>query len=294
MDRRTVKSVLVLVNPVSGRGLGLAAARRLPRVLGRHDLEGEVILLPGPGAGRDLVRERAGPHQAVVAVGGDGTVNEVVKAVFAEGLDKPLGVIPLGFGNCLARHLGLPSSLDQAVTVIAGGRTRRLDLALAGPQVIVAFMGVGFDAAVVNKVAELRHGGTGLGQYARAIGSTLLSSKAGRIQAIVDGSPVPGRFFQVIMNSVSNYARFFNAPARPGFSVLLFKGHGPSGLLRSVGRMGLRRDLKRAADLYLPVKKTFFLDSENGRALIQIDGEPGGTVPVTCEIRPEAFEILIP
>jgi len=294
MDRRTVKSVLVLVNPISGHALGLAAARRLPRVLGRHGLEGEVILLPGPGSGRDLIRERAEPYQAVVAVGGDGTVNEVIGAVYAEGLDKPLGVIPLGFGNCLARHLGLPSSLDQAAAVIAGGRTRRLDLALAGPRVIVAFMGVGFDAAVVDKAARLRRGGIGLGQYARAVGSTLLSSKAGRIQVIVDGAPAPGRFFQVIMSSVGNYARFFNTPARPGFCALCFKGHGPSGLVRSVGRMGLRRDLKRAADLYLPVKKTFYLDSENGRALVQIDGDPWGAVPVNCEIRPEAFEILIP
>jgi len=269
-------------------------AGRLPQIFGRRGLEAEVILLPGPGAGRNLIRERAGPHQAVVAVGGDGTVNEVVGALLAEGLDKPLGVIPLGFGNCLARHLNLPFDLDQASAVIAGGRTRRLDLALAGSRVIVAFLGAGFDAAVVDKVADLRRGGTGLGQYTRAIGSTLFSSSPGRIRAVVDGSRAPGWFFQAIMISVANYARFFKAPAQPGFSVLLFKGHGPFGLVRSAGRMGWRRDLALAADLVLPVKNSLFLDSENGPALVQIDGEPAGVLPLACEVRPQALEILIP
>lgn len=91
------------------------------------------------------IRDRAGAVDLVVVGGGDGTVNAAAPGILDTGL--PLGVLPLGTANDLARTLGLPLDLDGAVGVIAAGRTRRIDLGEVNghPYFNVASLGFGVD-----------------------------------------------------------------------------------------------------------------------------------------------------
>jgi diacylglycerol kinase (ATP) len=100
-----------------------------------------------------LVEEalRAGVD-VVVASGGDGTVTACVAGLAGSGI--PLGVLPAGTGNLLARNLGLPLSLDGALAVALAGTDRRLDVGIANGRPFVVMAGVGFDAEMLGDASE--------------------------------------------------------------------------------------------------------------------------------------------
>ena len=98
--------------------------------------------------GERLAREavRSGVD-LVLASGGDGTITACVGGVAGSGI--PLGVLPCGTGNLLARNLALPLSLDEALTVALTGSDRRLDVGTANGRPFVVMAGIGFDAELL-------------------------------------------------------------------------------------------------------------------------------------------------
>ena len=88
----------------------------------------------------------------VLASGGDGTVTACAEGVAGSGV--PLAVLPAGTGNLLARNLGLPLALDQALAVGLTGRDRRLDVGSANGHPFVAMAGIGFDAMLLDSTGE--------------------------------------------------------------------------------------------------------------------------------------------
>ena len=88
----------------------------------------------------------------VVAIGGDGTVNEIGQALVGSG--TALGIIPTGSGNGLARHLKIPFRFDKAIGVINRCKIRKIDTATINDQVFLSIAGVGYDAFVAKKFAD--------------------------------------------------------------------------------------------------------------------------------------------
>lgn len=117
--------VVAFLNPDAGRTGAPGLAASVLESFARRAVDADVRLVP-PHALADSAREAAREGvDAVVAVGGDGTVNAVANGVVGTGV--PLGVVPSGTLNHLARDADLPSALDDAVGVIAQGRTRAID-----------------------------------------------------------------------------------------------------------------------------------------------------------------------
>jgi YegS/Rv2252/BmrU family lipid kinase len=107
----------------------------------------EVRLTEGPGHATALAQEAVEDEAAVVlAVGGDGTVNEVATALLGSGV--PLGIVPVGSGNGLARALRIPLRPDRALAALESGVARRMDVGLVNGKPFLNVAGVGFDAFV--------------------------------------------------------------------------------------------------------------------------------------------------
>lgn len=120
---------------------------------------------------------------AIVAVGGDGTINEVARALI--NTDSALGILPTGSGNGLAYHLKIPMNLIKALKVINGGKTRKIDTITVGDHVFTSIAGIGFDAKVAAKFAK--SGVRGLVSYIKIIILEFRRYTPEKYELVVDG-----------------------------------------------------------------------------------------------------------
>ena len=175
--------VAFLLNPAAGNG---SAARRRPAVeaaVRASGLDGEVFVSAGPDRVEPLARTLAQTFDAVVAVGGDGTIHDVANAL--AGTETRFGALPLGTGNDFARSIGMPSGLAAGVRALAAAHVRTLDVGVArwqhaGPdgatvtaeRVFANCLGAGFDAAAAASASRSKWIG-GRSAYVAAVVRTL-------------------------------------------------------------------------------------------------------------------------
>lgn len=147
--------MLFIVNPISGKG-------QKKRIIAHLQKEGyKIVCTEYAGHAEKLARESK--EKVVVAVGGDGTVNEVARGLVGTG--KTLGIIPCGSGDGLARHLGISHSCKKALKTITSGKTSPLDAGKIDGRFFFSVCGVGFDAVVSERFAKC--GKRGLSSYIR-------------------------------------------------------------------------------------------------------------------------------
>ena len=136
--------MLFIVNPISGKG-------RKARIMAHLEKKGlKVVCTEYAGHAEILAREAA--ERIIVAVGGDGTVNEVARGIV--GTDKVLGIIPCGSGDGLALHLGISRHYKQALRTIIKGNVQKIDSGLINDRPFFSVCGTGFDAVVSERFAK--------------------------------------------------------------------------------------------------------------------------------------------
>ncbi len=216
----------VIHNPVAGGGHRARVATGVEQRLharGFDVISGETHR---PGDATRLARQLSPEVDALVAVGGDGTVNETIN-----GLTEPipLGIVPAGTANVLALELHLPRDIEGACRVIAEGKKRTLDLGRANGRRFVLMAGAGLDALTIRELdpeakrrfKHLAFVAGGLRSYHR--------HHARRFPAVVDGERHEATF-AVVGNSRFYGGRFGLTPkADPAdglLDVLLFDGEG--------------------------------------------------------------------
>ena len=183
--------VVVIVNPTAGRGAGhgAQASVELARACGRaHGRTLDVCVTERSGHARDLAADavRAGAA-LVVAWGGDGTVNEVASALIHT--DVTLGIVPAGSGNGLGRDLGLPLRPAAALDVLMTGADRRIDAAMLDERAFVNVAGMGLDARVALRFAEIGRTGRGVWRYVQATLAEVLQFTPQALTLDVEGWP---------------------------------------------------------------------------------------------------------
>ncbi|SEN23093.1 diacylglycerol/lipid kinase family protein [Lihuaxuella thermophila] len=140
-----------IVNSVSGNGRGRKIWLQVQRLLEERNIPYQVEFTKGPGHAAEIAESAARSNvQAVVAIGGDGTVNEVGNGL--AGTEIPMGYIPAGSGNDFALAQNIPSDPEQALQRVLDHQVRRVDTAEIGERMMIGFAGVGFDAKVADTV----------------------------------------------------------------------------------------------------------------------------------------------
>jgi YegS/Rv2252/BmrU family lipid kinase len=168
-----------IVNPRAGRGRPTRLLGRLKRMIRRYHLHAEVMVTDSPRSAVDLARNKADAGaDYIVAVGGDGTINEVVNGLMRSERRKAIkmGILPLGGGNDLAKTLRIPTDWETAFHTLMQKRTSILDIGCFGDTFFINSLGIGFDAEVAiqaNKLGFLR----GLPRYLAATLRALIRMK---------------------------------------------------------------------------------------------------------------------
>lgn len=141
----------IVANPVAGRGRVGKLLPQIRQLFDQHNLKYEIALTEAPGHGTALAKEAADKGwDNVIAIGGDGTMNEVLNGIM--GTPASMGFVPLGTGNDLARSLGIPLDMKEAVTILAQGRTTAMDIGKDRDGYFGIILGLGFPSDVMHHV----------------------------------------------------------------------------------------------------------------------------------------------
>lgn len=222
---RHIRKLMIVINPVSGARAGHnvvdqieSEARRLTWSDGKggsHPYEIDVRFTERAGHATDLAHEAAeNKYYGIVTCGGDGTVNEAARGVCGQ-KSLALGIVPLGSGNGLARHLGIPMTVPGAMKVIAEDRILESDYATANGRPFFCTFGVGFDAEVTDKFNRLP--GRGLKTYLRAVMEEYFKYKGNSYTIIANGHRITENALLVAVCNASQYGN--NAYIAPQASI---------------------------------------------------------------------------
>lgn len=141
------KKVLFIINKFSGTGYTPELEDKIVQVSKRVNVEAVLEFTKGPGHATELAKNASGVS-AVVAVGGDGTLNEVAQGLVTRSI--PMGIIARGSGNGLARHLGIPLTVDKALHTLYHGRNIAMDTFSLNDRLSLNVSGIGFDGHIAN------------------------------------------------------------------------------------------------------------------------------------------------
>lgn len=287
------RRALVIANPIAGRGRAEAIGRRVAEELARRGAPADLHLTRARGDARARVAALGPDVDLVVAVGGDGTLREVLDGL--PDRQVPVGVVPFGTANVMSRDLGLPREVDRAVDVIAAGRVTRIDAARVNGHLSFLVTGVGLDGLIVREVERRRRGPITRWSYTSALARALPRYRAPRLSVVIDGVEA-GEYGLVLVSNIIHYAGLLRlAPDRRlddgRFEVYLFRDAGRRALAAAMLR-GLVTRLSHAASEVRPARSVR-VTSDAG-VPYHVDGDYCGETPVDFAVCDRQYALLTP
>ena len=288
---------LLVHNPTAGGGRAGRLVAEVVERLAAGGVEPERHETRSLEDARLAACEAAGSFDAVVAMGGDGTVGACAAGLAAmPGARAALGVVPAGGGNDAARSLGLPPDDPLAAAgMLARLRRRPADLATVAGRAYLNVAGAGFDSEV-NRIANQRLGWAG--NRPRYVGAVLAELVVGRVAAFelaLDGRSAPLRGWLVAVANGPSYGGGMRVAPRASLDdglleVVVIHEIGKLEFLRTFPKVFSGRHVEHPA---VAVHRAARVDLDADRTLaVYADGEPAGTLPATFEVRPAAITVL--
>lgn len=290
-------TVAVILNPAAGAGKTLKLLPRVSSALQALGRPYHLHVTTRAGEAPEVACEfaKAGPS-VIIAVGGDGTINEVVNGIAASGRQVPLGVVAGGHGSDFARTISAPVDVDTAIRRAASGIHRPIDLGRVTfddgtSRLFINVAGLGFDAEVAERAYHSRLPGGKL-PYLTALTGALLRFRNLEVTVAFDGHRLTQR---AVFVTVAN-AKFFGgglqitpmAAIDDGLLDLAIIGDlGKVELLRQVPRVyrGLHTDHPKFTHHRV---RTVRVETASP-ARVQVDGELAGAAPATFAVEPGAL-----
>lgn len=291
-----MKKILFIIN----RKAGTDREKRLEGAIRQHlpasDFEVEITHLAYLGHGADLAREAVerGVH-TVVAVGGDGSINEIAQGLV--GTRTALAILPLGSGNGLARALKIPLDVSKALQLIVQNKQLPIDVGYANEHLFLSNAGVGFDALIADQFRHTKK--RGLWGYAKLVIGGFRRYQPAAYSIGIDDKRLQERAFLLTVANGNQFGYEFKlAPQANVFDGQLdvcvmppvgFFSLLPVSIYSLLGRIDKTRYMKHFTGKEIVVKSEEL-------AYLQVDGDAvalstGGEV--RFKVRPAALVVIV-
>ncbi len=290
----TKRTICFIVNPISGIGRQKVIEKLIDEELDRSLFDYEIAYTKAAKHAIELAKDAAARKiDIVVAVGGDGSVNEVGKGLVHT--NTAMAIIPTGSGNGLARHLNIPLNLKKAMQVINVGKLTKIDTVQMNEETFVNVAGVGFDAHIGWEFAKF--GKRGFSSYIKVITREFPRYKAQDFELIFDGKSTTKNAYLISFANGSQWGNnAFIAPTADisdgMMDIAILKDFKFLNAL-SIGYRLFKRSLHKST--FLEVIKAKEVTVKQKGVIAHVDGEP---IEIGNELRikvnPLSLKIIVP
>lgn len=269
------------------------------QLLEREGIRARAVPTTGPGTAGEIARQAIlSDPDLIVALGGDGTINEIANGMMFSHV--PLAILPAGTANVLAMELGLGSRLDRAVRMLPQCAPERISVgqldAGGASRYFLLMAGAGLDAQIVYDVSAGVKSRLGKLAYWTA-GFSMATRRLAQLDAVLNGTHRRCSF--ALASRVKNYGGDLTIASNASllehdFEVVTFEGrhasrflvHFVGVLVQAIGRFpGVRVERARRVE---------FNNPSSEKVYIQVDGEFAGSLPARVEIVEDALTLMVP
>lgn len=288
------RKVLFIVNPFSGLGKHHMIDSLIQKELDSKDWDWDVVLTERAGHALELSRGAVAKYDVVVAVGGDGTVNEVGSGLV--GSEVIMGIIPAGSGNGLARFLNIPLKVNRALQAIQYSDSKAIDVIKINNRYSFNVSGVGFDGKISHLFENKKKRGP-MG-YVKLITKEFSKYKSQKYTLKIDGEEILRDAFLISFANSSQYGNNFHIAPKAKIDdglidvciIREFPKVTAPALLISMYDKSL--DQSKFDEIILG--KHIEVTSEK-KLMVHVDGEPiSVTDKLEIEMMPLALKVLVP
>lgn len=296
--------MLLVVNPKSRNG---ARLERHARAAFRHaGVRCDAVVTEAPGQGGELAAQLASRYDAIFTLGGDGTAMEIVGAL--AGGDRPVGILPGGTGNLIARTLGIPLRVSAAVEALLHGDEACIDLGLltveptattpARERRFAFAAGIGIDAQMIEETRGALKRTLGVFAYALTAGRAVLRRRQFHVRIVIDGEVVEREAASVM---VANFGAVLDNLVQLGpgiraddgmLDLCVFSSKSLADSVRVLWRLA-RKDFSDDPCVFYRAGRDISIAVDPPRP-VQADGEMLGATPIRIVVEPLAARLLVP
>ena len=289
------RHILFIINPISGVGKKNVIPPLIERYIDSAKFNWEIRYTEYRNHGFEIANIEKVNFDAIIAVGGDGSVNEIGRALIHT--NCALGIIPSGSGNGIARHLDIPLNFSAAIRQINGFEPMRIDTGLVNKKVFIGICGFGLDAHIASKFEA--HAKRGFLTYAKLVLKEFSSFKPQQFQIKIEDTI---QKHNGILCTIANSSQFGNgftispkSDLQDGkfeivfieqFKVLKGFDLAYKFFTKSIHKSTKFKSLSFTDSIELNIENTEIID-------YHIDGESNHSKgPFTIEIQPLSLSIL--
>ncbi|MDR1091089.1 MAG: diacylglycerol kinase family lipid kinase [Prevotella sp.] len=289
------KKIYAIINPVSGTSKKQNLPHKIAEKFDAREFDIHIFVTGYAGHGYEIARQAIADNvKYVIAVGGDGTVNEVGSALVNSGI--ALGIIPMGSGNGLGRDLNIPIDFKKALNVIAEENIIDIDYGKVNGKIFFCTCGMGFDAEVAAKASGKKSRGSFM--YFKNMLETFFQQKPERFEISCPEGTIEDEAFVVTCANASQYG--YNAHIAPHadiqdgmLNIAILKPLTMLDIPQTSLQLFTKKIDENSKMTELVTNKATIRRQREG--LIHIDGDPVrmGT-EINVEIIPLGLKVLVP
>jgi YegS/Rv2252/BmrU family lipid kinase len=290
----------VVLNPIAGNASAGEIRKALEETFSRQGWTLDIYETTGKENVAELTRAACEKGAGlVVAAGGDGTVAGVVNGLVNSGI--PLGILPVGTGNGLARALSIPLDLESALALLIEDHDLiELDALQVGDSYYILNVSAGISAHAMRDTPPEQKRRFGMAAYVWTFVTQALGFQPRRFNLNLDGHPAQVRASEIL---VSNGALLKEAPFPLGprekfndgiFDVYIITAQNLGDYLRILWNLIFNRNGRKKELRTLTVKKNIRIEGAGREYTVQADGEVIGRTPVEVTVAPSAVKVIVP
>ena len=290
---------LLVINPCAGKGKAEKQADVICSKLSNANYQFDVKYSEYPTHSQLIASEAVkSGYDRIVAVGGDGTVNEVLNGILIADGDPEFGIIPAGSCNDFIKSADIPAQIENACDVLIAGKSKRFDVIRVGDRYCFNAAGVGFDVAVTKSIKRSRYL-KGFVLYMVSVLGNLFQFTGLNLKLDIDGEKIIQRVLMLTVANGTCYGGDFRiappADATDGFlNTILINDLSPLKRISALANVlkGTHLDLP---DVRMYMTKNLYMQADN-KLTLQLDGEllEWDSNEIQLSVEPQRIKVIVP